>query len=102
MKVSINTGGEEVGVSAPAVLNKADSVCADLFKAIEGVVVEPNLSAGVVEAQLTGRDLNDDIGVVSHALVGLSSERTHEVVRKSLVADTGRPEAVELDRVGEL
>ena len=87
--MSINTCGEEIRVSAPAALNLADGVSADLTKAIKGVIVIPDLGASVVEGHLAGRDLNDDISVVSHALVGLCSKHTHEVVSKCLVANTG-------------
>jgi hypothetical protein len=102
VEVGINTGGEEVWISAPATLRLTNGALAGLELAIESIIIVPDFSAWVVEAHLAGRNLYNNVSIVSEALIGLILEQAGEVVSECLVTNTGRAKAVELDRVAEL
>lgn len=54
----------------------------------------------MVEAQLSGGNLHDDVGVVSHSLVTIGKDG-HEVISEYLISNAGRTKTVEFDWVFE-
>ena len=95
--MSVNTCGEKVGISTVERLKGARIVLAN-FVIVIILIVIPDLIAGMVEAQLSGRDLHDNISVVSHSLVRFGELR-HQVISEDLVANARRTETVELNGV---
>ena len=94
MKVGVDACGEKVGIGASSGLEGARVVLADLVEKSVGIVV-PCLVSSVVEAHLSGRNLNDNVSVMSHSLVNIG-KGFGEVISEDLITNSWRTEAVEL------
>ena len=92
--MGVDACGEKVGIGACSRLEGASVVLADLVEKSVGIVV-PCLISRVVEAHLSGRNLNNNISVMSHSLVNIG-KGIGEVISEHLISNSWRTEAVEL------
>jgi hypothetical protein len=92
VKVGVDACSEKVGIGASSGLKVARVVLADLVKK-SVVIVVPHLVSSMVEAELSGGTLDDNVSVMSHSLINIG-KGVHEVICEDLITNSGRAKAV--------
>ena len=86
VQMSINASSEDVRIGTPTGFKSTSIVLANL-NILALVIVVPNFVTCVVETHLSGRNLDNNISIVSHSLVYIW-QGIHEVICEYLVTDS--------------